>query len=84
MKTVKPRGAGGVPERVSDAVAAKLVDSGGCLYCKKEEWKQQVRDAAKLEAEAAEKARKLKAEAVEKARKDGREINEHKNKPRKQ
>jgi len=58
MKTVKPNEKGGVPERKSDEIADNLVKTGKWVHCKKTEWKSHVRDRAKLEAEAAEKARK--------------------------
>jgi hypothetical protein len=69
MKTVKPIN-GGVPERVKDADAEKRVQSGTHCYCKKEEWKKEVRDAAKRKA--AEEAAKAKKEEKPKTEKRGK------------
>jgi hypothetical protein len=80
MKSIKPK-VGGVPERRSDEEADKLVKSGVWVYCKKTDWKKEVRDKAKLEAAAKARQAEKKTEKKEQG-KDGREINKHKDRPR--
>lgn len=47
MKTIRNKFATSEIKRVSDSIADSLVKSGKFLYCDKQTWKKQVRDANK-------------------------------------